>query len=285
MKFQSYDTYYLGAQRTKLYLRYWIPDQPKALVILVHGAGEHSGAFSHVAMKALLNQIAFIAPDLRGFGQSEGPRGHVSRFTEYLEDLDILIKLVKIDFQKTPLFLLGHSLGGLIAIRYVQEYSNHINGIILSSPAIALKKPLPKSINVLIELFSWLTPDLTVNPFRWYIHLKKISWLDPILPKGSMQMLNDPLANKLYTPRWLTELLHHGNHAMVKVANITQPTFCLCGKKDPIIDPKMIKSFVDAIPLQDKAYAEIIDGGHCPLYEPYQDQAINLIFRWVDHYL
>ncbi|MEX2104963.1 MAG: alpha/beta fold hydrolase, partial [Bacilli bacterium] len=140
MNRQSYISgYYTGTNGVNLYYHGWVPAEPRALMVLIHGAGEHSGRYSHIGEECLLHQIAFIAPDLRGFGQSGGSRGHINRFHEYLDDLQILITLLQSQYPAVPLFLSGHSLGGLIVIRYGQAYPCKVNGVILSSPALGLR--------------------------------------------------------------------------------------------------------------------------------------------------
>src|SRR5690606_39465992 len=98
----------------KLFFRAWIPQEPKGFLILIHGAGEHSGRYAHIGETCMKENIGIIAPDLRGFGKSGGPRGHVNHFSDYIDDLEILINLFKKRYESAPLFIFGHSLGGLI---------------------------------------------------------------------------------------------------------------------------------------------------------------------------
>jgi lysophospholipase len=111
-------TYYTRSQKMKLYYRLWKPEHPQGLLLFVHGAGEHSGQYSHIGMECSHRHLAFIAPDLRGFGMSEGKRGYIRQFKDYLDDLDELVIQLQIQFSELPIFLFGHSFGGLVAIRY-----------------------------------------------------------------------------------------------------------------------------------------------------------------------
>jgi lysophospholipase len=282
MNIESYITgHYSGVQGVNLYYRGWIPADCRALIILIHGAGEHSGRYSHVGEECLRRQIALIAPDLRGFGQSEGARGHINRFQDYLDDLESLITLLQVRYPSLPLFLLGHSLGGLIVIRYGQQYPGKVNGAVLSSPALGLRIHVPYPLKKMAEFISWITPNLSVEPLKWNEMLRKLSWLRPILPDRNSEILHDPSFTIQYTPRWFTEFLLNGFAALSEAAKFQFPTLCLSGQQDPLIDPGLIQQFFDSITTRDKAYVKFADGRHRPLHEHYKDQAVNNIFQWL----
>lgn len=274
--------YYAGTKGVNLYYRSWIPDDPRALMVLIHGGGEHSGRYSHIGEECIRHQIALIAPDLRGFGQSDGPRGHINRFQDYLDDLEALVTFLKAKYPSTPLFLTGHSLGGLIVIRYGQLYPDKANGMILSSPALGLRIRVPIALRKLAEFISWITPNLPMEPIKWTDMLRKLSWLRPILPDRPSEILNDPWSTIRYTPRWLTEFIASGNHALSEAPKFCYPTLCLYGEKDTMIDPSLIQQFIDSITTHDKAYIAFPEGRHRPLHEQDRNLAVNNMFQWLD---
>ncbi|MCY9517909.1 alpha/beta fold hydrolase [Paenibacillus apiarius] len=112
-------TFRLKERDLKLNFRFWSPINPRGLLICIHGAGENSGQYCEIGTESVKRQIAFAAPDLRGFEQSDGQRGHIHRFKTYLDDLHQLIDYFENQVPKIPIYLFGHSLGGLIIIRYV----------------------------------------------------------------------------------------------------------------------------------------------------------------------
>ncbi len=274
-------SFYVGTQGINLYYRIWMPEAPRALMILVHGAGEHSGRYSHIGEECLRHQIALITPDLRGFGQSGGPRGHINRFREYLVDLEKLVTLLQAQYPGMPLFLLGHSLGGLIVIRYGQKYPSKVNGVILSSPALGPRIRVPYPLKKFAEFISLITPSLSVEPIKWTDTLRKLSWLRPILPDRPSEILADPLSTIQYTPRWLTEFFQNGIHALSEATKFHFPTLCLYGQQDPLVDPCLIQQFLESITTKDKGYVMFSDGRHRPLHEEQRNQAINNIFQWL----
>jgi len=127
---------------TELLTRTWEPvGDPRAVILIVHGLGEHSGRYEHVGDH--LAEMGFLvkALDLRGFGGSEGPRAYVTGFDSYLDDLDPLV--AEAGRQDVPVIMLGHSMGGLVALRYAQQRSG-LDLLVLSSPAVEASIPRVK---------------------------------------------------------------------------------------------------------------------------------------------
>ncbi|MEM9998571.1 MAG: alpha/beta fold hydrolase, partial [Bacteroidota bacterium] len=127
-----------------LFTRTWAPElgTVRADVLLVHGIGEHSGRYAHIAAHLMMQGIRVFAYDQRGHGESEGERAYIERFDSLVADLHHVRALVEVQRAEpagptTPLFLMGHSLGGLVAARYVSAHSSEgLAGVILSSPAL-----------------------------------------------------------------------------------------------------------------------------------------------------
>ncbi len=93
--------------------------------------------------------------------------------------------------------------------------------------------------------------------------------------------LHDPSFTIQYTPRWFTEILQNGVHALSEAAKYSIPTLFLYGQQDPLIDQSLIQKFFDCITSKDKEYVMFPDGRHRPLHEHHKDQAVNSIFQWV----
>ncbi|MGB2782801.1 MAG: alpha/beta hydrolase, partial [Atribacterota bacterium] len=98
----------------------WQPEsKPKAVICLVHGLGEYSGRYTHVADALTLAGYALISFDLRGHGKSEGPRGHTPSYEALMKDISSLLEVTNKQFPQLPSFLYGHSLGGNLVLNYV----------------------------------------------------------------------------------------------------------------------------------------------------------------------
>jgi len=135
---------------------------PRAVVLLVHGLGEHAGRYDALARR--LNGWGFEVRgyDQYGHGESGGPRGGLNSDTRLLDDLADLVESTRVRFPRdTPLILLGHSMGGLVAAQFVARYASRVDGLVLSSPALdAGLSPVQKLL--LAVLPRWL-PDLRVG--------------------------------------------------------------------------------------------------------------------------
>lgn len=263
-------------QEINLFYRSWIPVNPIGLVLLIHGAGEHSGFYTHIGKECVNRKIGFMAPDLRGFGKSGGQRGHVDRFKEYLDDLDDLVTQLQIRYQGLPLFLCGHSLGGLIAIRFAQQLESKPAGVILSSPALGTR--LPTTIRKCFDLVSLLTPALPLELIKWNESLKKWKWLQSRLPGWTSDLLDDPTATIQYTPRWFAELSRNGTKALSEANRFHYPTLCLYDRFDPIVNSDLIEQFIQMIVSEDKTCAVFTEGNHSLLQN---GELLNQMFHWL----
>ncbi|WP_019004523.1 alpha/beta hydrolase [Cohnella laeviribosi] len=272
------DEYFSTSKKVKLYIRYWLPECPKAFMMFIHGAGEHSGQYSHLGMECLQRQIAFIAPDVRGFGNSIGPRGHIRRFQDYLDDLDQLVVHLHARNPELPVFLMGHSFGGLIAIRYAQQFCKKIHGIILTSPALDIAPGIPKLIRKMIGLVSFVTPALPLELVKWNESLRKFKWFQSKSPYRTADLLNDPLATIKYTPRWVSELIHNGTRALSEINPFQTPTLCFYDRYDPLVSPDLIERFIGNIVSHDKKLTVYADGKHQFLHNR---EVLQHIFQWL----
>ncbi|UOQ85132.1 alpha/beta hydrolase [Gracilibacillus salinarum] len=266
----------------QLFYQKWVPERVNAVLILVHGAGEHSGKYQAIFEQCLAQDIAVVAPDLRGFGQSEGARGHINTFHDYVEDLHAVVELITSQFEARPVFLFGHSLGGLIVIRYSQLYGYQTNGVILSSPALALRVPIPFIGRKILKIFASVTPSLALNPMKWQRIIEKSKKLKPYLPKEKSLRI-DPLMNTEYTPRWLSELVHNGLHAISDAGLIRFPVLCIYDQHDPIVHPNVIQHFFNSITIKDKQFVRFHEGIHHPFIVHTQEVAVKNAMEWIHH--
>jgi alpha-beta hydrolase superfamily lysophospholipase len=135
-----------GAGGAEIYWQAWLPSgEPRAVVVIAHGIGEHSGRYGHVATR--LNAVGFAAYalDHRGHGRSSGPRALIDRMDNAVEDVDSLVSLAATRHAGRPLHLLGHSMGGAIAIAYALRHQERLRGLLLSSAAASLGSAGPST--------------------------------------------------------------------------------------------------------------------------------------------
>jgi len=128
-----------GAGGAEIYWQAWLPSgEPRAVVVIAHGIGEHSGRYGHVAARLNAAGFAAYALDHRGHGRSSGPRGLIDRMDHAVSDVDSFVTLAAARHADHPLHLLGHSMGGAIAIAYALRHQERLHGLLLSSAAVSV---------------------------------------------------------------------------------------------------------------------------------------------------
>jgi acylglycerol lipase len=163
MNVQHQESTYLADDRTEIYQQSWQPvDLPiRAIVAIVHGYAEHCNRYAHVATELVAQGFAVHSFDLRGHGKSSGDRCYVDAFSDYLKDLDRFLTEIRQHHPEREIFLLGHSMGGAIALRYILDYQPAIRGLILSAPFLGSRaEDFPAPVVASIELLSQFLPKL-----------------------------------------------------------------------------------------------------------------------------
>jgi lysophospholipase len=269
-------------RKVRLFYRMLIPDKPRCVLILIHGAGQHSGQFLEVGTVCWHQHIAFYAFDLRGFGKSSGKRGHVRSFYDYLRDLHRFIGWIKQIHPGVPVVLLGHSLGGTIVIRYGQEHQHSVNGAILSAPALKIHYRIPKYLRLYVHLLSRFTPGYCFQLSKWSHLASKIPEIQPLFARGLDNL--DKLCAHQFSVRWITETVAHSHTAFNRALNFQIPALCLCGVDDRIVNPQAVRDFYHRIPVADKRYVPLYDEGH-GLFDGQQKNAVfQHMVDWIQHH-
>jgi len=233
-----------GAGGLRLFTQRHEVENPRGAVVILHGYCEHCLRYSHVVERFLDEQVNCYLLDHRGHGRSEGPRAAVLRFEEYLEDLDIYFKEVRTHAPKGPLFMLGHSMGGLIACAYALSRKPELSGIVLSSPFLGMKIPLPPWKKVMAGLLSKTAPSISMK-----------TDLDPYLLSHDSTVVEDYIADpavaKLANSRWYTEATKTQESIMAHAGEWRWPSLFLHGGDDRIADPDTTRRFGSAVPQND----------------------------------
>lgn len=162
---KTFQSTWKSSDGLKIFAHGWEPDSqsPKAVVCLVHGLGEHTLRYAHVAEVFANEGFAMFGADLRGHGNSEGPKGHFPSIEIVLNDIDLLLDQARKRFPGLPLFLYGHSLGGILVLYYGLKRKTDLKGVISSSPGLhnALEKQPFKII--MAKILGSLMPANTIT--------------------------------------------------------------------------------------------------------------------------
>jgi alpha-beta hydrolase superfamily lysophospholipase len=214
----------------KIFACTWIPEDERAVeaaVILVHGMGEHSGRYRHVAEMFTAHGFAVYAFDQHGHGRSEGKRGHIKRYEDLLDGIDRLLAEAAREFPGKPLFLYGHSMGGNVTLNYLLLRRPALTGAIVSSPwlKLAFDPPAMKVIaaRVIGRIYPKFTDHRPFNP----THLTS----DPDM----MQMIReDPLGHGYITARFFFSVHTAGRWALAHASELSVPLLLMHGDSDTV---------------------------------------------------
>lgn len=267
--------------RTDLHYRSWVPARTRMILISLHGAGEHSGRFADLARVCGPRSIAVHALDLRGFGQSTGPRGHVDGFDDYLADLDGFIAHIRRQQPGRPVFLLGHSFGGTVAVRYGQTRRPQIQGAILSSPAFRLRLPVPWMVRAVFHAAARVSPACSLNMGTWARIGSCVPVVRPLVREHLADPPKDPLDTRCLSVRWLSEFLAEGRRALADAARFRLSVLSLCGLNDSLIDPASVHEFYRALDIADKQHVTYLHGRHELLSGPDRGDVYRHLVRWL----
>ncbi len=261
--------------RLRLHYRTWEVDEPVAALLVVHGLFEHGGRYAELGGHMAGHGYSTFALDLRGHGASEGRRGHVRRFSALLQDVDRFRRevqgLVPVNL---PLFLLGHSMGGLIAIRYLQEYEFPFEGAVITSPWLGNAEPMAEWMRVVMGLLDRVLPALPV-PFRVDPH--ELTHDD----ERAADSRDDPRIHRTITARLFAEASKAIDDAIEDRGRIGVSVLFLVAGDDRLVDADRSASFARSL-AGDDVTVEVLEGKyHEVLQERDRSAVLARVVDWI----
>lgn len=269
-----------GAGGIELYEQRWLSDagEARAVVAIVHGFGEHSGRYTNMVDRLVPAGYAVYAFDLRGHGRSPGQRGHVDRWTEYREDVGAFVCHVSEREPGRPLFLLGHSMGGLIVLEYAEQHPEGLRGVIASGPLLAQPGISPVKL-ALGRVISRVYPRFSLDTGLDVTAISR----DPAVVEAYRK---DPLVHGRGTARLSTEIAAAQARTLAGAPTWTLPLLIIHGAADRLAPATGSRAFFERVPAGvDKERDEIPDGAHEPHNDTSQRQALDILQGWLDRHL
>jgi lysophospholipase len=273
-------TEFEGHGGVTLRLQSWQPDDGpvRATLVVAHGLGEHGGRYGELVARLVARGFAVYAPDHRGHGRSGGPRAQVGRFAWLVEDLDAVMQQAAREHPGARRFLLGHSMGGAIALTWALDHPGQLAGLILSGPAIAPPAAVPATTVMMVRLLSFVAPGtgaIALPP-------EDVS-RDPAVVRAYIE---DPLVLHGPVPaRTLAELLLAMKALPPRVQALRDPVLVLHGTADRLVAYADVAPVFERLGSPDRTVRTYPGLYHEVLNEPERAQVFADLEAWLDAHL
>ena len=271
---------FVGVRKAGLYYQGWLPEgEPKAVLLIVHGLAEHSGRYMNLVNRFVPQGFAVYGIDHLGHGRSEGRRLLLESFADYTEPLKTFSAMVRCWKPERPVFLVAHSMGGLIGATFLLTNQGELAGAILSGPAVKAPGNIPAATifigRVVSLLFPWVglvargpAEDICRDPAVVAAYLA-----DPLVYQGKM------------TARLGAEMLGAMERLRREAGRIRLPLLIVQGGADRLVDPVGAQILYDGVASADKRLIVYEGFFHEVFNEPEHDRVLDDVEQWLEAHL
>ena len=268
-----------GYKGLSLYYQCWLPDKsPKAVLLVAHGLAEHSGRYKNLVSYFVPKGYAVYTFDYRGHGKSEGLRSYVDRFSDYLADLKIFFDKVRKEHRSAKIFLVGHSMGGTLAVPYAIEHQQELAGVITSAPSLVASSTVSPALVAIAGVVSALAPKMGVTVLDASTISRDKAVVDAYV--------NDPLVFRGKIPaRTGAELAKMWKTLPEEMSKIKLPILIMQGTADRLSDPASGKLLYKRVGSKDKTLKLYKGFYHEIFNEPQHRQVMADIGAWLTKHL
>ncbi len=263
----------------EIYQQHWLPEVPvKAQVFIIHGLGEHGGRYQEIAQYLSQRGYRCHALDHQGHGRSEGRRGYIDRFSSFVDTAADFIRRGKAEAPELPSFMIGHSMGGVIASNLLLDHPQLVDGCILSGPALATDDAIGGVQKAVLKLIARLLPTLPVFGLdaRLICRDEKVVEnyrADPLVLSGKI------------SARLVAEILAGGERALTRAAEISLPMLLLHGEEDALAHPNGSRRMYRGISSTDKEIVLYPALYHEIFNEDRKLEIYHNVVSWLDRHL
>ena len=276
---KHHEGYFKSIRDTNIYYQYWLPEgEPKAILLVAHGIAEHSGRYMNVVSHFVPAGYAVYGIDHIGHGKSDGKRVCVERFQDYTKTLRKYFSMIRGWQPEKPIFLVGHSMGGLISSAYLLEHQDELTGAVLSGPGIKVPDTISNAVIFAGKILSVVMPKAGI------IQLDAEGICrDPAVVDA---YVNDPLVyTGKITARLSAEMLRTIQHVTGSAIKIRLPIMIVQGGSDKLVDPSGAQLLYDSVSSEDKTI-KIYDGLYHEVFnEPEHGQVLDDVKVWLESHL
>ncbi|MFA7691468.1 MAG: alpha/beta hydrolase [Candidatus Hydrogenedentes bacterium] len=269
------DGWFEVSETLRLYERRLVPTEtPLANVVIIHGYGDHCTRYAWTMERFVEAGLATFTYDQRGHGRSPGKRGYIYQFEHLLDDLGLFLTHLQEDLAPVPLFLLGHSMGGMVLARYMQTRTVETQGLVFSSPFLAFSDNLPKCIVALGPIIARILPCAPIGK----VNNKGLSRDSSVIEATN----NDPLSyHGRVAAHTASEFYRIIEEVEEDLEKITQPMLVLHGGADHVVSPSGSEMLYKGAASVDKELRIYSDGYHELFNDLEKEQYVSEIVTWI----
>ena len=271
--------FFKGVRDANIYFQSWLPEsEPKAVLLIVHGLAEHSGRYMNVVNHFVPLGYAIYGFDHLGHGKSDGTRVCVKRFDDYTNTLKVYFDMIHRRQPEKPIFLVGHSMGGLISAVYLLDHQAELAGAVLSGAAVKIPGNITPTMLLLGKMLSALIPRFGLIG----LDANGVS-RDPAVVQA---YVSDPLVHMgKTTARLAAEMLKAMQYVSGQASKITLPIMIVQGSADKLVDLVGAQMLYDMVSSTDKKI-RIYDGLYHEVFnEPEHDKVLRDVEEWLEAHL
>ncbi len=273
---KHFETNWKTQDGVNIFAEGWEPTviQPKGVVCLVHGLGEHTSRYAHVAEAFGKDGLILFGADLRGHGRSGGPRGHISSIEDFMQGIDLLLEQAHTRYPNLPIILYGHSLGGILVLHYSLLHKPAIKGVIATSSGLHTALENQKVKIALAKVLGSIAPKTLIASG---LDAKSISRDEKVV----QTYLNDPLVHDKISFGFGRVMLDVTGWTLAHAGEFPLPLLLMHGKADAIAFPSSSAEF--AAPLKERCTLVLWDGAYHELHnEPEKNEVFKTMTLWMD---
>ncbi|WP_145236003.1 alpha/beta hydrolase [Prescottella equi] len=272
---QHTESEFAGVHGTRIVYDVWRPDgPPSGILLLAHGLGEHARRYDHVVERLVGLGLVVYAPDHRGHGRSGGKRIELHDWSAFLDDLHRLSAVAIAENPGLQRFLLGHSMGGAIALSYALDHQDELSGLILSAPAVDVVGGKPRVVIEIGKILGRFAPGIPVET----LDAKSVS-RDPAVVAAYE---SDPLVHHGKVKAGIARgMILAAESFPARLPSLTIPVLLLHGTEDRLADvsgSRMIAAHAGSKDLTLKTYDGLF---HEVFNEPEQEKVLDDLVDWL----
>ncbi len=275
-KYESriYESTWMSGQKLLHFSRIWMPQgDPKGVICLIHGLGEHIGRYHHVADFFNQNSFALAGFDLPGHGLSEGRRGHIKSYIALQNTINQYLQRIKKQYPDTPIILWGHSMGGNLALNYVLQNPKGVSAAIVTSPWLRTMGPPQGILKTIVRLSAKIAPWLTMD--------NSLSSKD-LSHDENISYNQDPLVHSRISLRLLAAMIKKGQWALRNAHKLSVSLLLMHGSADKITDPKASQEFSEKARCELEIWPDLYHEMH---NEPEKYKVLEYMVAWLRQHI